>query len=146
MTAVVRTSRITSKAALAAVQAAVRAGLEMGVNINVAVVDVGGNLLAFLRADSAFLPSIAIAQDKAYTAVGFGMSSGKLYGVLKDDVAVCDGIAKQPRVALFSGGLPIVFNDEVIGGIGVSGASAEQDELCAMAGIAATGLKTHEEG
>ncbi|CCQ72610.1 heme-binding protein [Magnetospira sp. QH-2] len=145
MPAVVSTHRLTSEAALIAVQAAVSHGQEMGLRVNAAAVDAGGHLLAFLRADGAFLPSIAIAQDKAYTAAGFGMPSRTLYDAIAGEPGVRDGIGKQPRVASFPGGLPVRVEGQVVGGIGVSGASAEQDEQCAEAGLAAIGLPSNQE-
>lgn len=131
---------ITAEAAHAAVAAAVAKASDLGVAVNACVVDAGGNQIAFLRGDGAFLPSGNIARDKAFTAAGFGAATGVLYDVLAGDPAVLSGIAAQPGIALFQGGLPITADGEVIGGIGVSGASAKQDEQCARAGLAAMGL------
>lgn len=131
---------LTAKAAHAAVAAAVDKGAEMGVAVNVSVVDAGGNQIAFLRGDGAFLPSGNIARDKAYTAAGFMRSTGAMYDALSGNPAALAGIGGQPGIALFQGGLPIVWEAEVIGGIGVSGATAEQDEICARAGLEAIGL------
>ncbi|HYD68586.1 heme-binding protein [Azospirillum sp.] len=136
----VRHDSITAEAALAAVAAVVRKGQEMGVAVNAAVVDAGGNLAGFLRAPDAFLTSIGIAIDKAYTAVSFRMPSGRLYDLIKDNPALREGIAQRDRVAAFGGGFPIIVDGRVVGGIGVSGASEEQDCLCAQAGLAALGL------
>jgi len=134
------TQILTAAAAHAAVGAAIAKGVELGVAVNVSVVDAGGNQIAFLRGDGAFLPSGKIARDKAYTAAGFGVPTGALYQALSDDAPVLAGILAQPGVALFQGGLPIRSNDELVGGIGVSGASAEQDEICARAGLLAIGM------
>ncbi len=131
---------LTHTAAHVAVGAAVAKAAELGVAINACVVDAGGNQIAFLRGDGAFLPSGKIARDKAYTAAGFGAPPGALYDALAGDAPVLTGIAAQPGVALFQGGLPIQSNGETVGGIGVSGASAEQDEICARAGLQAIGL------
>ena len=131
---------ISSAAAFTAVAAAVEKGLEIGCRLNAAVVDSGGNLLAFRRADGAFLHSIAIAQDKAYTAAGFGMSTSELHDAVKEPAALRDGIMLRERIILFGGGFPIVVDGEVVGGIGCSGGSEEQDGLCARAGLAAIGL------
>ena len=131
---------ISAEAALAAIQAAVRKAVEIGCKINVAVVDSGGNLAGFLRMPGAFLHSIGIAQDKAYTAAGFGLPSGDFYKLIEGDPAVRDGILERPRMAAFGGGYPIRTDGRVIGGIGVSGASAEQDSDCAKAALAALGL------
>ena len=132
---------ITAEAAHAAVAAAVARARDLGVAVNACVVDAGGNQIAFLRGDGAFLPSGGIARDKAYTAAGFGAPTGALYEALAGDPAVLAGIAAQPGIAAFQGGLPIRADGEVIGGIGVSGASAEKDEQCARAGLAAMRLE-----
>jgi len=130
---------LTCKAAGIAVEAAIAKGLELGCNVNVAVIDDGGNLQAFLRGDGAFLPSITLAQDKAYTAAGFGVSTQDFYDMVKDNSPLRDGMLAAERLVLFGGGLPIVFDDESIGGIGVSGGSEEQDIECAIAGLQAIG-------
>ena len=140
MRVTIPSNSLSAEAAVAAVSAAVAKAAEIGVAVNAAVVDPGGNLLAFLRGDGAFLPSGKIAIDKAYTAVGFKVATGQLYDALKGDAAVLAGISAQPSVALFQGGLPILDGSEIVAGIGISGASAEQDELCAQAGINAIGL------
>jgi len=132
---------LTAAAALEAVAAADAKARDLGVAVNACVVDAGGNQVAFLRGDGAFLPSGAIARDKAYTAAGFGAPTAKLFDVLAAEPPVLAGISAQPGIALFAGGLPIRKDGEIIGGIGVSGASADQDELCAQAGIEALGLK-----
>lgn len=132
--------RITAEAAHAGVAAACEKARALGVSVNACVVDAGGHQIAFLRGDGAFLQSGAIARDKAATSAGFGAPTGALYEALKGEAAVLSGITAQPGVALFQGGLPVVVEGEVIGGIGVSGASAEQDEICAGAGLAAMGI------
>ena len=128
------------EAANAAVTAAVRQADALGIRVNVAVVDTGGNLMAFLRMPGAFLHSIDIAIDKAYTAASFGFPTSRWGAVLGDDELLRLGLNQRPRLVLFGGGLPIVEAGARIGGIGVSGGSAEQDERCAAAGLAAIGL------
>lgn len=140
MTVTVPTLRLTAEAAFTAVKAAVKHGESIGVAVNACVVDAGANQIAFLRGDGAFLPSGKIAQDKAATSAGFGLPSGQLYDVLKGEPAVLGGITNQPRVAAFPGGLPLHDGDHLVGAIGVSGASATQDNACALAGITAIGL------
>ena len=140
MKATETTLRLTAEAALAAVQAAASHASEIGVAVNVCVVDAGGNQMAFLRMDGAFLPSGRIALDKARTSAGFGLASGKLYEVLQGEPDVLAGITNRPGIAAFPGGLPIFAGGDLVGGIGVSGASAAQDAACAAAGIAAIGL------
>lgn len=130
---------ISDEAAHAAVAAAVAKGRELGCAMNAAVVDAGGNLVAFLRASGAFLPSITIAQDKAYTAAAFKMSTDTLCKGVSEPAVLRDGIASRPGVILFGGGFPIVVDGQVVGGIGCSGGSEEHDRACARAGLAAIG-------
>lgn len=130
-------------AAATAVRAAVQHADQLGIRINVAVVDVGGNLAAFLRMPGAFLHSIDIAIDKAYTAASFGLPTSQWHAALQDhSAAVREGIVRRPRFVAFGGGLPIVEAGQRVGGIGVSGGSEEQDEACAQAGLAAIGLSS----
>lgn len=131
---------ISSEAALAAVKAAVGKAEELGIAINVAVVDGGGNLAAFLRSPGAFLHSIEIAMDKAYTAASFGFPTADWGKLLAGDEALRQGLMQRPRLVMIGGGLPIKDGAHLIGGIGVSGASEEQDAMCAAAGLAALGL------
>lgn len=137
----VKRASISSRAAQRAVAAAVEQGRRLGCRMNAAVVDAGGNLLAFLRDDGAFLHSIHIAQDKAYTAAGFGMSTSALHDAVKDPPVLREGIARRDRLVLFGGGFPVRVADEVVGGIGCSGGSEEQDALCARAGLEAIGVE-----
>ena len=128
---------ISSAAASKAVDAAVAKGRERGAAIVAAVVDIGGDLMACLRADGAFSASVGIAKDKAYTAAVFGASTDELSNALKSNPVLHHGIAIRPGVVLFGGGLPIVEDGAVIGGVGVSGGSEEDDRECAKAGAAA---------
>ncbi|WP_454875009.1 GlcG/HbpS family heme-binding protein [Paraburkholderia xenovorans] len=136
-----KTGPLNWEATRSAVGGAVRKALELEVWICVAIVDVGGNLVAFLRMPGAPLHSISISEDKAYTAVSFGMPTSRWHEELKtQSEAVRQGLLLRPRFVAFGGGLPICVAGEVIGGIGVSGASEEQDEACAQAALAAIGL------
>ena len=137
-----RQSVVHWEAAHAAVGAAVKKAESLGIRINAAVVDSGGNLAAFLRMPGAFLHSIDIAIDKAYTAAGFGMPTSAWPGLLeKSPAAVRDGLPRRPRLVVFGGGLPLRSNGDLLGGIGVSGGSEEQDESCASAAVVALGLE-----
>lgn len=133
-------SVISAEAAALAVRAAVDKAAELGIRINVAVTDGGGVLAAFLRMPGAFLHSVDIAIDKAYTAVSFGFPTSDWEQVLASDAALGRGMPHRPRIVVFGGGLPIRHGEALIGGIGVSGGSAEQDEQCARAGLEAIGL------
>ncbi len=131
---------ISSDAAHAAVAAAVRQAEQLGIRINVAVTDPAGNLMAFLRMPGAFVHSIDIAIDKAFTAASFGFATSKWAGVVGNDEILKIGLNQRARLVMFGGGLPMNEAGQRIGGIGVSGGSAEQDEVCAAAGLAALGL------
>ena len=130
---------ITAEAAAAACSAAVAYATGRGWKINVGVVDRGGNLMAFLRMPGAFIHSIEIAIDKAYTAASFGFSTKDWMPAIGHDEGMKFGFSARPRLIVFGGGLPIGQKDW-IGGIGVSGASEAEDEECARAGLAAIGM------
>lgn len=134
------TPGISAEAAATAVQAAVRYAEAKGWKINAAVVDRSGNLMAFLRQPGAFIHSIQIAIDKAYTSASFGFPTKAWMGAIGHDEGMKLGFAAQPRLIVFGGGLPIPAGDSWIGGIGVSGASQTEDEECAQAALAALGL------
>jgi len=131
---------ISAEAAHKALAAAIAHAKELGIDINVAITDRAGVLAGFLRMPGAFLHSIDIAIDKAYTSASFGFPTSGWMDVIKKDDALRIGLPARPRLVIFGGGLPIVENGVRIGGIGVSGGSAEQDEECARAGLKAIGL------
>jgi len=106
--------------------------------MNIAVADGGGNLIAHVRMDGAWLGSIDIAINKAFTARAFDLSTRDLatqsqpgeqfYGI---------HASNGGRIMIFAGGLPLRRSGKVVGAIGVSGGSAEQDQAVAEAGAAA---------
>lgn len=138
---VVTQTLIGCDAAAAVVRAAVDHARARGWRINVAVADAGGNLAAFLRMAGSFVPSIAIAMDKAWTAAGFGFPTGDWMKIVEGNEGMKLGFSARPRLVVFGGGLPIRVGGELIGGVGVSGASEEQDAECARAGLAAIGAE-----
>ena len=111
---------------------------EIGVPMNVAVVDAGGNLTAFIRMDNAWLGSIDIAQGKAFTARAFDMATKDL-GAESQAGKSLFGInaSNQGKIIIFAGGIPLKDGGKVVGAIGVSGGSVEQDQEVAEAGAAA---------
>jgi len=126
---------ITTDAASVAALAAVKKAKNLGIGINVSVVDSSAIEIAFLRMNNSFLPSSGIAKDKAYTAAGFGFPTSQWKDILEDNVQLQAGIVERSRVVTFGGGLPIFDGEDLIGAIGVSGGSEEQDSECAQAGI-----------
>lgn len=104
--------------------------------INIAIYDDGGNLKLFRRQDGAFMHSIQIAQLKGRTSAGMPRSTRKLGEINYSNPARPYGIDAVPGFAVFPGGLPILTAAGAqLGGIGVSGATGDQDEQCAQAGI-----------
>ena len=107
--------------------------------MNIAVVDDGANLVFFQHMDGAFKGSIYISQHKAMTSANFPFPTRQLGEIAfgKDGKpGMVPGIADVPGIIAFAGGLPIKTADKVqIGGIGVSGGTADQDEECAKAGL-----------
>jgi len=131
------TYELTSEAANVIVDACQKTAEKEGVVVNIAVVDPGGHLKAFRRMDGAPLLSIEIAQNKAYTAVAFGKPTAEWYPLIEREPALLHGIVHTPRLVIFAGGLPIRVKDHIVGGVGVSGGTAEQDEVIAQAGVSA---------
>jgi len=131
---------IATDVAAAAARGAVERAISLGVRVNVAVTDGAGRLTAFLRMVGAFNHSIGIAIDKAGTAAGFGFPTSAWKDAVAGDELLRAGLSERPGLVMFGGGLPIVEHGVVIGGIGVSGATSEQDEDCARAGLSAIGL------
>jgi uncharacterized protein GlcG (DUF336 family) len=113
---------------------------EVGTPMVIAVCDESGVLKAFSRMDGAALLSVQIAQDKAYTAAGFGLSTDAWHGFIKDDPPLAAGaVGGIDRLVIFGGGYPIKRGDQIIGAIGVSGGHYTQDMEVAQAGLSAAG-------
>jgi uncharacterized protein GlcG (DUF336 family) len=124
-----------------AVEGAARHAEQLGARVNVALLDAGGNPLAFVRMPGAPLHSIGISEDKAYTAVSFGLATSAWGAELANQSdALRQGLPLRPRFVMFGGGVPIRAGGQLLGAIGVSGASEQQDEECALAGLACVGL------
>jgi len=136
MANVVKKLSISSDLAQRMVNAAVAKARELGVTENVAILDDGGNLKAFSRMDGAPIPTIEMAQNKAYTAL-LGVSTQDFFNFIRSDPSLLAGIPTLARVAAWGGGFPIKVNGEVVGAIGVSGAPTVQNDVdCATAALA----------
>lgn len=109
-----------------------------GWRMNIAVVDRGADIVLFRRMDNAFLGSVEIATDKATTSARFPFSTRLVmelgYGK-GDEPAGLPGLVEVDEVIAFPGGLPIMAGSTHIGGIGISGDTADNDEACAQAAI-----------
>ena len=110
---------------------------EVGQPMNIAVVDAGGNLVAHVRMDGAWIGSVDISIDKAFTARAFDIETAAL-GQESQPGGQFFGIASsnQGRVMIFGGGIPLKDGDQVVGAVGVSGGTGEQDQSVADAAAA----------
>ena len=100
---------------------------EIGQPMNIAVVDAGAHLLAFVRMDGAILASIDISVGKATTAVLMNMPTSELYDLAQPGAPLYGIETTNGNLVVFGGGIPLVLDDEVVGAVGVSGGSVEQD-------------------
>jgi len=120
------------------ISAAEKKAIDIGQPMNIAVADEGGNLVAHVRMDGAWIGSIDISIKKAFTSRAFDIatkdlaahsqSGGQFFGIHASN----DG-----KIMIFAGGIPLKKNGKVVGAIGVSGGSGEQDHAVAEAGAAA---------
>jgi uncharacterized protein GlcG (DUF336 family) len=129
---------ITLDDARRVISAAEKKAREIGQPMNIAVVDGGGNLVSHVRMDGAWLGSIDISINKAFTARAFDISTAELaqnsqpgqqfFGI---------HVSNHERVMIFAGGVPLRRDGLIIGAIGVSGGNGNQDEAVALAGASA---------
>lgn len=137
----VTVSTISAVFAAELVEAAAVAAAEAGVPVVIAVCDRDGNLKAFQRMDGASLLSVGIAQDKAYTAASFGIPTDRWMDLIKDDDGLRTGIPYTPRFVVFGGGVPVRVDGELVGALGISGGSVQEDVAVATAALRAVGLE-----
>jgi uncharacterized protein GlcG (DUF336 family) len=136
MTNVIKKHSISFELAQKMVDKAVAKARELGVSENVVILDDGGNLKAFGRMDGAPIPTIEMAQNKAYTAL-FGISTQEFFNFIQTDPSLLAGIPTLARMAAWGGGFPIKVDAEIVGAIGVSGAPTVQNDVdCAQAALA----------
>lgn len=131
---------ITLKEAKKIIEAAEVKAAEIGQPMNIAVADSGGNLISHVRMDGAWLGSIDISIKKAFTSRAFDIatkdlathsqSGGQFFGI---------NASNDGKIMIFAGGIPLLKDGKVVGAIGVSGGSGDQDHAVAEAGVAAYG-------
>jgi uncharacterized protein GlcG (DUF336 family) len=120
------------------ISAAEKKAREIGQPMNIAVADQGGNIVAHVRMDNAWIGSIDISMKKAYTSRAFDIetkelakhsqSGGEFFGI---------HVSNNGKIMIFAGGIPLKLDGKVVGAIGVSGGSGDQDHAVAAAGAAA---------
>jgi uncharacterized protein GlcG (DUF336 family) len=129
---------VTLAEARKVIAAAEKKAAEIGQPMNIAVSDSGGNLVTHVRMDGAWIGSIDISINKAYTSRAFDIatkdlathsqSGGQFFGI---------HVSNGGRIMIFAGGIPLKRDGKVVGAIGVSGGSGEQDHAVAEAGASA---------
>ncbi|TDL43024.1 GlcG/HbpS family heme-binding protein [Kocuria rosea] len=128
---------ISRDEALRVLEAAHQAALTTGTQMNIAVVDAGGNLKAFTRMDHAWLGSIDISIKKARTARYFDMSTGDLGANTQPGGPLFNIEVSNGGLITFPGGIPLKKDGAVVGAIGVSGSTVDNDHTVANAGASA---------
>jgi len=120
------------------IDAAAAKATEIGQPMDIAVVDAGGNLKALVRMDGANIGSITISINMAYTSIAFQCETGDLQGVTRQDDPIFGlSDAHGGRLAVFPGGIPLVRDGSIMGAVGVSTGTIEQDQEVAEAGAGA---------
>lgn len=119
------------KQAQALCETVIQKAREMNVKVVCAVCDSGGNLMTMLRDDDAFIASINVAQNKAYTSVSLKMPTSNLAELSRPGDSLYGIQHQDHRLVMFGGGIPLVRNDVIVGGFGVSGGTLEQDTALA---------------
>jgi uncharacterized protein GlcG (DUF336 family) len=115
-------------------EAAIVKAEELGITFSISIVDRSGGLKGFAAMDGAPTLSVEIAQNKAFSAAAYKRATHEWYDRIKDDPPLLHGIVHTERLVIFGGGYPIKINDEVIGGIGVSGGHYSHDmQVCEAA-------------
>lgn len=120
------------------IAAAEKKATEIGQPMNIAVADAGGNLVAHVRMDNAWIGSVDISIKKAWTSRAFDITTKDLADNSRSgDQFFGIHASNNGRVMIFAGGIPLKRDGKVVGAIGVSGGSGEQDHTVAEAGAAA---------
>lgn len=131
-------SKVNLEAAKKIIAAAEEEAADIGVQMVITVLDDGGNLVASHRMDDAWLASIDIAQNKAWTAVALKMPTSNLEAATIPEAELYGlNTTNQGRIVIFGGGFPLEKDGKVTGAIGVSGSSVENDVKVAEAGVKA---------
>jgi uncharacterized protein GlcG (DUF336 family) len=133
-------SSVSAALARRLIAAGASRGAELGKAFTIAIVDASGVLKALERMDGAPLISVQVAQDKAYTAAGFGIPTAAWHDFIKDDPPLAAGATTGiDRLVIFGGGFPITVDGNVVGGIGVSGGHYSEDSEVAETALRALG-------
>jgi uncharacterized protein GlcG (DUF336 family) len=129
---------ISATGAQALIASGLREASAMGLAVTIVVVDESGRLKAAVRMDGAPLVSVETATNKAYAAAAIGAAPDQFYDAIKGDGAAVASFASRPGLALIAGGLPVVVDGAIAGGVGVAGAmTGAEDRQIAEHALAA---------
>jgi uncharacterized protein GlcG (DUF336 family) len=131
---------LSSDGALGLLNAALLRAKADGLSVAVCVCDMQGHVLASARMDGVTPPILGFAEDKAFTAATMRRSTSAFAERMASSPSLTLGLSTRARLLPWGGGLPVVYQGQVIGGIGVSGAKDVEDIACAQAALAQAGL------
>jgi uncharacterized protein GlcG (DUF336 family) len=134
MTYTITKEFITQELSTKLITKAIEHAKSINLSISVAIVDIVGNLVAFARMDDANLISIGSSQGKAFTAARSTINTRTFADFLRANQVDIASL-KDENLFPIAGGLPIIYNKKIIGGIGIGGGTGEQDEICAEAAL-----------
>ena len=126
---------LRSAPALQLVHYALEHAASRGWSVAVVVVDAGGEILASARMEGVAAQTLDFAADKAFTAATMRRSTPDFFVRMNSTDELRAGLANRPRLITWEGGLPIVYNGTIVGGVGVSGALGHEDAECAQAAL-----------
>jgi glc operon protein GlcG len=140
----VNTQHLALDAAQSLLGKVVDAAQSRNISVGAVVVDPGGNLIAAIRMDGAQLGAIGLATDKAFTSVAFGLPTSR-WASTTGPGGTDWGLEHTlgGRIVVIPGGVPVYHKGLLIAGLGVSGAAAEIDELCAREALDVSGLESN---
>lgn len=130
---------LTLETAQVALDAALEEAHAIGVPMNVMILDDSATMKIFARQDGAMLGSVTIATNKATTSASFNAPTHTLAEAFRADPVLLASFSTIPNVTLIPGGYPIMLDGSLVGAIGVSGGTGEEDQQCAEAALAAIG-------
>lgn len=134
------TAELTLDGARKVLDGALAKATQMGKAFCIAIADTAGEPIVTARMDGAPRLSAGIAANKAYSVTGFGgMPTGQWWDVIKDQPALVHGLTHTPRLTIFGGGVGVFVDGVLVGAVGVSGGTADEDAEVAAAGAAALG-------
>jgi len=137
---VVRMNSLSLDAARRVAEAALAKAHDLGLTVCIAITDPSAEPVLTLRMDGAPRLCSEVALNKAYSVASFnGMPTDKWWAILKNDPALVAGFPETSRLVIFAGGVPVVIDGQVVGAVGVSGGSSDEDRQIAQAGADAVG-------